>query len=68
MNNKIYYQTDKKYLAESLSFIGFRYYKFNNDKTTNVMTYAFDNTKELRAAIEEIMSLRKKYNFQNMNI
>jgi hypothetical protein len=56
------YITTNKYLANALSFIGFRYYIFNNADTTNIKSYSFRDSKELYLAMGEIMKVRSKYN------
>ncbi|WP_416188171.1 hypothetical protein [Clostridium perfringens] len=51
---------DNRYLANALSFCGFSYYMYDNGKT-----YKFEDTEELREAINEIIKLRRKYNKYN---
>ena len=58
MNNKYnnkYTQINKKYLAEALSFLGFRYYKFNDDGQT---VYSFENTEKFSKALVKLLQLR----------
>lgn len=53
----------KKYLAEALSFLGFRYYKFNEcDQNNNqVIKYSFVETQEFNNAVNELLILKQKY-------
>lgn len=44
-----------KYLADGLSYLGFRFYKFEDG-------YSFEETKELNYAIENILKLKKELN------
>ncbi len=57
MSNK-YYVTSNKYLAQSLAYLGFRYYKYNN---TDTMYYSFNNTIELMKVIKALAELKQKY-------
>ena len=57
-----YYITENKYLSTALSFLGFRYYIFNNTKTTNVKTYGFIDSQELQQALSELIQIKRKYN------
>lgn len=54
MNNK-YTVIKKKYLAEALSFLGFRYFKFNKD---GEITYSFENTEKFSKALVKLLQLR----------
>jgi hypothetical protein len=67
MNNIKYYMTENKYLSQSLSFLGFRYWIFENAETTNVKTYGFIDSKDLQLCLGELMQIRKKYNQYNNN-
>ena len=53
----------KKYLAEALSFLGFRYYKFNeyNQDNNQVVKYSFVETPEFNDAVNELLILKQKY-------
>lgn len=58
-----YIEIKKKYLAESLSFLGFRYFKFNMPEYT---LYSFYDTKDLREALQDMLRLKDKYrNYKN---
>lgn len=59
MGNKRYYTVNKIYLANGLAYLGFNYYKFNNE--TGVI-YSFVDTPILRSAVKELEGLRYKYN------
>jgi len=61
-NNSKYYEISNPYLSYALSFLGFRFYKFNNSKTTNQMTYGFEDTKEFREVLSLLTQLKYKYN------
>ena len=60
MENKKYYEVKKLYLANSLSYMGFRYLIF--DKENNEKIYSFKDTLEFREAITGITLLRDKFN------
>jgi hypothetical protein len=51
------YEVKKRYLAEALSYLGFRYYKngFGNDTT-----YSFENTEKFNTAMYELNQLKEK--------
>ena len=55
--NKNYTTIEKKYLAEALSFLGFKYYKFGEGKET---VYSFEDTDKFRFALGELLELRNK--------
>ena len=57
--NKKYTTINKKYLAESLSFLGFSYYKFGEGKETE---YSFEETEKFKFALNELLKLRDKIN------
>ena len=57
-NNK-YRVIYKRYLAEALSFLGFRYYKYNDDKGTG---YSFVKSDKFINALNELLELKNKYN------
>ena len=47
--NKDYYAVRKKYLANALAYLGYRYYRFDNGKD---IVYSFKDTKEFREALQ----------------
>lgn len=53
----------KKYLAEALSFLGFRYYKFNecNQENKQVIKYSFVETPDFNNAVNDLLLLKQKY-------
>lgn len=51
---------DKKYLAESMSFLGFNYKKLLNDKGATI--YGFENTELFNEALYKLLELRKLIN------
>lgn len=55
---KKYYPIEKKYLAEALSFLGFHYYKFTENKTI----YSFEDTEKFRTGLNGLLELRNKLN------
>lgn len=57
-NNKKYIEIHKKYLAESLSFLGFRYMKFKNEN--NEIVYTFENNEEFIFAFESLKQLKNQ--------
>ncbi|MEL5897279.1 hypothetical protein AAGC94_04245 [Clostridium sporogenes] len=54
---KEYYEIRKKYLAEGLAFLGYRYFKEGFGKDT---IYKFKNTKEFNIALNELMKLKNR--------
>lgn len=57
MNNKEYYQTKNEYLAKALNFLGFKYYKFNNE--TGII-YSFKITEDFNEVKEKFFELKKR--------
>lgn len=53
-----YFEIKKKYLAEALAFLGFRYYKFCTPECT---MYSFVDTEEFRSALNELLKLKSIY-------
>jgi len=51
------YEVRKKYLAEALSYLGFRYYKNGFGEET---TYTFENTEKFSIALHELNQLKNK--------
>jgi len=51
------YEVRKRYLAEALSYLGFRYFKngFGNDTI-----YSFENTEKFNVAMHELNLLKNK--------
>lgn len=60
LKERKYYRVNKKTLAETLNFMGFSYYKFNNNDGT--VSYSFLNTGKFQKALTEIFNLRNKIN------
>lgn len=56
---KKYYAINSKWLAYSLCFVGFKFYKFNDKEYGEV--YSFENTIDLQNAIKDINKLRRIY-------
>lgn len=54
---KKYYQVRNAYLANGLSFLGYRYRKYGFGKDT---VYSFENTHGIQDAVEEILELKKR--------
>lgn len=54
MESKIY-EIENKYLAEGISYLGFRYFKTGHGKET---IYTFEDTVEFRTALEGIKNLK----------
>lgn len=54
----------KKYLAEALSFLGFKYYKFNefNEFGKQIVKYSFIETPDFNDAVDNLLALKQKYN------
>lgn len=55
--DKDYYEIRKKYMAESMAFLGYKYWKDGFGKET---IYKFEDTKEFREALTGLMELKNK--------
>ena len=55
-----YYEIKKRYLAEALSFLGMRYFKYNKEDGTII--YSFENTDDFNIALNELTKLKNKLN------
>lgn len=53
-----YFEIRKKYLAEALSYLGFKYYKFTNADYT---MYSFEDTDNFKLALNDLLRLKDKY-------
>ena len=53
-----FYEVKKRYLAEALSFLGFRYYKKGFGENT---IYSFKNTEKFSKALNELTILKNKF-------
>jgi hypothetical protein len=54
----------KKYLAEALSFLGFKYYKFNDldaDTQKEIIKYSFIESPAFNNALDDLLLLKEKY-------
>ena len=51
------YEVKKKYLAEALSFLGFKYFKKGFGENT---IYTFENTEKFSNALHELTLLKNK--------
>lgn len=60
MEKTEYYEVRKRYLADALSYLGFRYYKFKNFKGNDV--YSFKNTNAFQKAINGLFELKQSIN------
>lgn len=59
-----YYHVYKRYLADALSWLGYEYLKFINDKGEAV--WSFKNTEKFQIARLELIEFKKKYgSFKN---
>lgn len=56
--NKRYKEVKNRYLAESLAFLGFRYYKMGYGKKT---IYSFEDTESLNKAYGDMLDLQFVY-------
>lgn len=52
-----YYIIRKKYLAEAIAFLGFRYYREGEGRDA---IYKFQDTTEFRQALSGLMELKQK--------
>ena len=55
-----YYPINKRYLAEAMSFLGFKYMKFNNYLDEQI--YSFEDTAKFRIALNKLTLLKKEIN------
>ncbi|AUN22533.1 hypothetical protein RSJ22_14245 [Clostridium botulinum] len=53
-----YYNIEKKYLALSLSYLGFKFYIFDKEDGTKI--YSFEDTEKFRMALTELTKLKNK--------
>ena len=58
-----YFIVRKKYLADALSFLGFKYYKFTDPGGS--VYYSFENNNKLHEAMTELISLQGRFNRYN---
>lgn len=58
MKNK-YYPVHKKYLADSLSFLGLNYILF---KDNDIIYYLFEDTEKFRLALSSLTNLKNQLN------
>lgn len=54
-----YYNIEKKYLADALSFLGFKYYKFTG--ITGNTIFGFEDTPNFRNAMNGLFSLKNQF-------
>lgn len=57
-NEQKYTNINKKYLALALSFLGFRYYVFQDSNGKTV--YSFENTENFNTALYKLLQLKKE--------
>ena len=57
MENDKYYEIKKMYLAQGMSFLGFKYLKFGYGADT---TYGFLDTPEFKIALQKFIELRNQ--------
>ena len=55
-----YFIVRKKYLADALSFLGFKYFKFTEPNGS--VYYSFENSDKLNEAMTELLSLQGRFN------
>jgi len=58
-----YFIVRKKYLADALSFLGFKYFKFT--ESNGSVYYSFENSDKLNEAMTELLSLQGRFNRYN---
>ncbi|NFO30396.1 hypothetical protein FDB41_06800 [Clostridium botulinum] len=58
--SKKYKNIKKKYLADALSFLGFRYMIFDNEDGTK--EYTFEDTFKFQHALAKILEIKKEIN------
>ncbi len=57
---KKYTIIDKKYLADTLSFLGLRYFIFNKDDGRKV--YSFEENEKFHYTLAKLLELKKEIN------
>jgi len=57
VENDKYYEIKKKYLAQGMSFLGFKYMKFGFGADT---IYGFENTPKFKTALLKFIELRNQ--------
>lgn len=57
-NNKKYYDIHKKYLAESLSYLGLHYFKFQDEDKNTI--YSFEYNPEFIFALDGLQKLKNQ--------
>jgi len=58
-----YFIVRKKYLADALSFLGFKYFKFTEPNGS--VYYSFENSDKLNEAMTELLTLQGRFNRYN---
>jgi len=51
----------KRYLAESLSYLGFKYFRFCADE--GYILYSFENSEKFQEALNEMLKLKKRFTY-----
>jgi len=59
---KKYYDVRKKYLADALSYLGFKYFKDGFKENT---IYSFEDTELFRTAMTELNNLKNKLSIKS---
>ncbi|WP_029453168.1 hypothetical protein [Clostridium algidicarnis] len=57
-----YYVIKNKYLAEGLAFLGFRYFKYNQNGKE---TYSFIKNEDFLNAMQSIIKLKNEIGYKN---
>ena len=56
-----YFEIRKKYMADALSYLGFRYFKFNDHEG---ISYSFEDNEKFREALNDLLGLKNKFSSQ----
>jgi len=56
-----YFEIRKKYMADALSYLGFRYFKFNDPEG---ISYSFEDNEKFREALNDLLGLKNKFSSQ----
>lgn len=51
----------KKYLAEALSYLGFKYFRFNAEE--GYALYSFENNEKFQEALNEMLKLKERFSY-----
>lgn len=59
INDNKYSNINNEYFAKSLAFIGFKYFKFQDEDGKTI--YTFENTETFKEALAKLVKLKNEY-------